>query len=402
MKLLWDILLLALAVAIFIPSATLLLECSLALFPRFSSSNPKEKISTELAILIPAHNEAMVIRSTLESLLPQVKSAKNIVVIADNCTDNTAEIASQYDVTVIKRDNEQQRGKGYALDFGLRFLQSHPPEIVIFVDADCIVEPGAIERLAREAVITGKPIQALYLLKQPHQPTKKHLISAFSFLVKNLVRPIGLAQIGLPCLLTGTGMAFPWSVLQKVSLASSNIVEDMQLGLDLALAGYSPRFCPEAKVTGVFPQQEKAAKTQRKRWEHGHLKTILNQLPTLLWSAFTQRRWDLLTLGLELSVPPLSLLVMLWGISLIGTLLSWILGFSSGSPAILLMIAGLFLLIAIMSAWTKFGRHEIPITALIMIPFYFLGKIPLYLAFLLRPQSLWVRTERDHPSSSLN
>ena len=395
MKLFGEILLLAIAFTILIPIITLFLECSFALLPSSSSSQSQEQLSTEPAILIPAHNEAVVIGATIESLLPQVKSANKIVVIADNCTDKTAEIASNYGVTVIERNNDQQRGKGYALDYGLNFLQSNPPEIVIFVDADCIVEPGAIEQLTREALVTGKPIQAIYLLEQPANPTGKHFISAFSFLVKNLVRPTGLARMGLPCLLTGTGMAFPWSSLQTVSLASGNIVEDMQLGLDLAVAGYPPRLCSEARVTGVLPQKEQAAKTQRKRWEHGHLKTLFNQVPRLLWSAFKQRRWDLFTLGLELSIPPLSLLVMLWGVSLIAALVSGAIGFSSGLPAMLLSIAGLLLFTAIISSWAKFGRHQIPASALAMIPLYFLGKIPLYLAFLLKPQSLWVRTERD-------
>ena len=273
------------------------------------------------------------------------------------------------------------------------------PKLLFFFDADCIVEPGAVELLTKEALIKGKPIQALYLLEQPANPTGKDFISAFSFLVKNLVRPTGLDRIGLPCLLTGTGMAFPWFTLQEVSLASGNIVEDMQLGLDLAMVGYPPRLCSEARVTGVLPQKELAATTQRTRWEHGHLTTILKQVPRLFWEAFIQKRGDLFALGLEVSIPPLSLLMLLWVLSFITTLISWLVGFSSGLPVILLTIAGGLLFTAIIIAWSKFGRDRIPATALAMIPIYFLRKIPLYLAFLLKPQTMWVRTERDQSSS---
>ncbi|MBE9043168.1 glycosyltransferase family 2 protein [Pleurocapsales cyanobacterium LEGE 10410] len=397
-----DVILFFNALLILIPCVFFCIECLAALSSRRFQLDKSSTNYPKTAILIPAHNEAMVIGSTLESLLSQVENPKSIVVVADNCNDQTAAIARQLGVTVIERSNDQQRGKGYALDYGLRFLHENPPEIVILIDADCYVGSQTIERLSEEAVVTDQPVQALYLLEKPPNPTAINLISEFAFKVKNLVRPIGLDRLGLPCLLTGTGMAFPWSVLQDVSLASDNIVEDMQLGIDLAIAGHLPRFCSEAKVIGVFPQQEKLAQTQRKRWEHGHLKTLFNQVPRLFWGALTSRQWKLLGLGLELSIPPVSLMVMLWGISFVVTMLCTILGLSSWLPAILLTIAGASLLMAIASAWTKYGSQEVPASTFLLIPLYLLKKIPLYLGFLLRPQNQWVRTERDSSSLWLN
>jgi cellulose synthase/poly-beta-1,6-N-acetylglucosamine synthase-like glycosyltransferase len=84
----------------------------------------------------------------------------------------------------------------------------------------------------------------VYDMEQPPNPTPKDSISALAFLVKNLVRPSGLKQLGFPSLLTGTGMAFPWSIIRSVSLASRNIVEDMQMSLELAIAGPPTVFCP--------------------------------------------------------------------------------------------------------------------------------------------------------------
>jgi len=84
----------------------------------------------------------------------------------------------------------------------------------------------------------------VYDMEQPPNPTPKDSISALAFLVKNLVRPSGLKQLGFPSLLTGIGMAFPWSIIRSVSLASDNIVEDMQMSLDLAIAGHPTVFCP--------------------------------------------------------------------------------------------------------------------------------------------------------------
>lgn len=84
----------------------------------------------------------------------------------------------------------------------------------------------------------------VYNLEQQPNSTPKDSISALAFLVKNLVRPRGLKQLGFPSLLTGTGMAFPWLIIRSVSLASRNIVEDMQMSLDLAIAGPPTVFCP--------------------------------------------------------------------------------------------------------------------------------------------------------------
>ena len=387
------------AIGLAIPIGVLCLECGAALGGKSqlnSSSSSLNQNSQEIkvSVLIPAHNEASEIGKTVEALLPQLNTTDQLIVIADNCSDDTAAIARSAGATVLERQNNQQRGKGYALDYGLQQLSPNPPDVIVMVDADCRVEPGGIESIAQAAVASDKPIQALYLMETPPQPSPKDSISALAFLVKNLVRPLGLNQLGQPCLLTGTGMAFPWSILQTISLASGNIVEDMQLGLDLAIAGYAPYFCGKAQVTGILPQQATAATSQRTRWEHGHLQTLLTQVPRLLKAAVQQRRIDLLALALDLSVPPLSLLVMLW---LAATVVSGIFSVLTGIwlPTLLLSIEGMFMAVAIISAWAIFGRDRISGKTLLSIPFYILWKIPLYFAFLFKPQKDWVRTQRD-------
>jgi cellulose synthase/poly-beta-1,6-N-acetylglucosamine synthase-like glycosyltransferase len=371
----------------------LFLECVAALF--FKPKN-KEKlsISSEFQIIIPAHNEANCLGKTLNSLISQVDNPSQILVVADNCTDATADIAKEYNVRVVERTNQEKRGKGYALVYGLEQIKDHPPEIVMFFDADCLAGENTVSELVQQVHATGKPVQSLYLMEKPQEPSPKDTISAFAFLVKNWVRPLGLKVLGLPCLLTGTGMAFPWSVINKASLDHGNIVEDMQLGLDLALAGYPPVFAPEARVTGILPQKEQTAKNQRKRWEHGHLQTIITQVPRLLLGAIAQFNFFLFSIALELSIPPLSLLVMFWtGMMLVtlsvGVILSiWL-------PLIILTLAGLLMFLAIISAWAKFAKSEISLQNLIMIPVYLLSKVLLYFGFLFKRESQWVKTERD-------
>ncbi|GAB1543470.1 glycosyltransferase family 2 protein [Scytonema sp. NUACC21] len=372
-----------------------LIECTAALFPATILQTGDRWQDAKVAVLVPAHNEELAIGSTLEKLTPVLKQQDRLIVIADNCTDTTAEIARAAGATVLERQDSHQRGKGYALDYGLRFLESDPPDVVVIVDADCTVHSGAIEQLTRYAIATERPVQSIYLMTKPkNSKSSKDFVSQFSIIVRNLVRPRGSAFLRMPCLLNGTGMAFPWSVIRAVNLASGHIVEDMKLGLDLTIAGHKPMFCPEATVTAYLPPQAQAARSQRTRWEHGHLQIIKAYVPHLLKAAVSQRRFDLLVSALDLCVPPLSLLVVLWLSLMIITLLCAILG-ASWTSVTLVATAGFCFLMAILVAWAKFASNDLPLRELLTIPFYVLWKIPVYFKFLVKPQNNWVRTERD-------
>ena len=390
-----EIVLFTIALGLLVPISVLFVECFAALFPSHRSQWHATTLRPKIDVLVPAHNEATGISATLKSLLPQLTPQDRLVVIADNCDDETAAVARAIGATVIERQELERRGKGYALDYGLQFIAQNPPEVVVVVDADCVVHPGTIDRISRLAAAAERPVQATYILTQSANTGLKDAVSSLAFMVKNLVRPRGLGQLGLPCLLTGTGMAFPWSVISEASLASGNIVEDMQLGLDLAMAGHAPVFCLDAKVTGLLPQQKQAVKSQRTRWEHGHLQTLLTQVPRLLIASWSQQRFDLLAIALDLCVPPLSLLVIIWAVAMGGTLVA---GVTIGFPVwatVLLAIEGQLILSSILGAWAKFGRTTLPVLTLLAVPFYLLWKIPLYFAFLFQPQTKWIRTERD-------
>lgn len=385
------------AVLLGLPCYILAIEVVMALFgkSRRAGSSSGWQAVNKRAVLMPAHNEAAVIQTTLETLMPQLRSDDTVLVVADNCDDNTAELARQAGATVVERRNEQQRGKGYALDYGVGWLEENGvPDVVVLIDADCRVFPGTVDKISTLALETHRPVQATYLLEQNAEPSPKEIISTFAFKVKNLVRPLGLKVLGQPCLLTGTGMAFPWDTIRQADLASGNIVEDMKLGLDLAVAGHPPLLCADALVTGEQPQQDETSMTQRTRWEHGHLQTLLTCVPPLLGQGLRQRRIGLIALALDLCVPPLSLLVMLWiaGTGLVTAItlllqLPWL-------AATILYSAGVSLFTAIVIAWLGFAREDISLKQLLSIPLYVLWKIPLYFKFLKGPEAEWIRTDR--------
>ena len=367
----------------------------------FQDTSQVLKISSSRSvILVPAHNEASVIRATLTQLQKEISPNDQIFVIADNCTDQTAAIAGAMGVEVLKRVDPDRRGKGYALDFGLQAIAVNPPEVIIIVDADCLVQADALKWLKYQALKTQRPAQAIYLMAPPMESGIKAQISTFAFKVKNLVRPLGLKKIGIPCPLTGTGMAFPWPLIHTLNIADGEIVEDMKMGLDLAISGTAPLLCPEARVIGQLPSQDSASTSQRQRWEHGHLEILKRYVPQLFTQAIKQKRFELALIAWDLAIPPLSLLVLFWliitslgiGFSIITT--AWF-------PMLLAIIAGMLLFLGILIAWLFFGQADLSIQTLLLFPLYLLWKIPLYIAFLINPQKQWIRTERDQPSSKI-
>ena len=396
------------ASALLIPIAFFTLECILAFFAGPRRRRFAAAARPRIAVLIPAHNEETEIQQTLASVIPQLMPGDRVVVIADNCTDQTAKKARIVGAEVVERFDTERRGKGYALDFGIKALNSSPspstsgagrgegflPDVVIFIDADCRVETDALDELAVTAAESNRPAQAVYLLQPPTNPTPIDCLSAFAFCVKNWVRPLGLHRAGLPCLLTGSGMAVPWAVLRDASLASGNLVEDFQMAIDLTLAGHPPIFCPAARVTGVLPSHPSAAVTQRTRWEHGHLNLIVTQFPRLLVKGLLGGNVSILAVALEISVPPISLLVASWFILSLAML--GIAGWLHQLVPVFVVAAGWVVLGAgILLAWVRFGHDLVSFSTMLSIPFYVLWKLPLYRGFFQKRQTSWVRTPRE-------
>lgn len=382
-----------LAVFVLIPAAVVFAQVMLAL-PPARGGMPSASAHATVAVLVPAHNEAEGIAATLHSILPQLGVRDWLLVVADNCTDETAAIAAGAGAEVVVRTDPERRGKGYALDFGIRRLAMTPPEVVIVIDADCETDSGALSRLASMCAASGRPVQSLYLMKAPADAALGTRLAEFAWLLKNWLRPLGSHRLGLPCQLMGTGMAFPWALIRHARLAHGELVEDMKLGIDLALAGRPPLFCAEAGVSSRFPEAAQAVSAQRTRWEHGHLGMILRETPRLLMRSLASGNVRLLGLALDLAVPPLSLLALLIAAVFLFALTVFWAGLSP-LPFILASLALGLLSLAVLAAWLGWGRRILPVRALFSIPAYVLAKAPIYLKFWTRRQKEWVRTERQ-------
>ncbi|OWK34155.1 glycosyltransferase family 2 protein [Fimbriiglobus ruber] len=381
----------AAAVVVAIPLLLLAAE-TLAAAVRRLRIPPAAADRPRLAVLIPAHNEEDGLSRTLTDVMAQLRPGDRCVVVADNCSDQTAAVARSYGAEVVERSDAVRRGKGYALDAGIRHLSADPPAVLAVIDADCGVGNGALDALAAAAGF-GRPVQGINVLYPPPGSGAKARVSAYAFFLKNVIRPLGLSRLGGPCHLFGTGLALPWGLLRHTRLASGNIVEDLQLGVDLTLAGHPPRFLAVPCVTGEFPTGDAAAGTQRRRWEHGHVRTLLRQAPRLVVAGLTRRRPGLVLLGLDLAVPPLSLLGLATLAAAVLAIGAWWLT-GAESPIGILLTAIALMAAGQVLAWLRHGRSWIGLFDLVQIPLYVARKFPIYLGLVFRPQQAWVRAAR--------
>lgn len=375
-----------------VQSAVLCVEALAALLParRATSGNGKRP---RIAILVPAHDEERDIGNTVAGLLTELGIDDRVLVIADNCSDHTADAARAAGAEVVERVDPERRGKGHALSFGAKVLAANPPDVVIVMDADCRVERGTLRMLAEQAVASDRPVQAVYLMHAPRRQGTSG-VSAFAFLVRNLVRPSGLARLGFPCQLTGTGMAFPWTVYRDAPPTEGFLVEDLLLGHELALRGKAPQLCHDVVVGSDFPTGEAASLKQRRRWEHGELDVLLHTAPRLFARGLLRLEPGLIALALDASVPPLALLTLLQVAATGGSLALTMVG-GSPLPLFLSLAGGTLLCVGLGAAWLAHGREVLPAADLVKIPRYILWKLPLYGSFVRGgPHSEWERTER--------
>ncbi len=381
-------LLLALGLLLLVPTLVFLLEVLFGLLAgertQFTPVN-----SATAAILIPAHNEEKIIGATLKSLLNQLQPGDFILVVADNCTDGTADVARQFGASVVERHDTMNRGKGFALAHGLDVLKPMAAEVVIVVDADCSATAGSIQALKSEVLRSKRPVQGFSWMRAPKGHEKRFAVAEFAWRVKNRLRPAGLSVLGLPCQLMGTGMAFPRDLAKPENFSSGNIVEDLELGVRLARSGRAPVYYPDAVVASEFPLSEEGEISQRRRWESGSFSMLLQHGVGNVISGIVSGNKNLTALGFDMLVPPLVLhaaMILLYSaVTIVMALL-----FGTGALWLALLVPLLFG-IGIAIAWWSEGRELLPPKFLVQLVPFILAKFRIYSG----RNKGWVRTDRS-------
>jgi len=346
-------------------------------------------------VLIPAHNEEGVIGRCLASLSADLPLNCRLLCVAHNCTDATAEVARRLGAEVIEVQDEGRGGKPDALKAGLRWLDASPPEVVVVVDADCVVSKGAVRMLATRAWELNRPVMGAYFFAPADAEKGLATLSSLAVLLKNYVRPLGLRALGLPCLLNGSGSAYPFQAIRNAPHGKGAIAEDYQLAIDLLQQGYPTTFVPEARVDGQLPKREDIALSQRRRWEHGHMFLAFRTGPRLMLEGLMRLDKNSIALALEVAVPPLAFLGIMWVAAAILSLALYAF-YGYGGPLGFLAGTAVAFAAAVLMSWMRFAGVKPTLAALAAVPGYLLWKLPMYRDFFTRREKRWMKTARDN------
>jgi len=276
--------------------------------PRHRGGPPPD--SPRAILLIPAHDEEPRVGATLGAVAGLDYPAERVeaVVVADNCTDGTARIASRAGATVWERSDPDLRGKGHALRWAFeRLLRERPDaEVVVVLDADCHPSRNLLAAVAARMAGGARAMQVSYLVANPGASVATGLRYA-AFASMNHVRPRGRSALGVSCGLLGTGMAFGRELLERVPWHATGLVEDLEQHIRLVEAGERVTFVAEAAVTSPMPSLRAAQDVQQERWERGRL-DLVRHAPRLLARGFGEGNLDEAVAGLDVLVPPQSVL----------------------------------------------------------------------------------------------
>jgi 1,2-diacylglycerol 3-beta-glucosyltransferase len=350
-------------------------------------------------VIVPAHNEAAGIQRTVTNLhqLDWPADQFRVIVIADNCTDETARLAREAGAVVLERHDTVNRGKGYALDYVFSWSRKDgKAAAVVVVDADSQTSANLLQAFAARLAGGSHAAQAHYGVLNTDASWRTRLM-AIALGSIHKVRSRARERMGLSCGIRGNGWCVSHNLLDQIPYRAYSLTEDVEFGVDLGLAGHRIAYCDEAHVNGEMVSSESAARSQRQRWEGGRLALVRSRVPLLLRTAVTGPSAICLDLAVDLLVPPLSYIVLSSAAAVAVGLISVLLSRSE----LPLLVLGLGLLnCAALAAyvgrgWALSGVGVQGFWDMLRVPGFIFWKLRL-LAFGPKTTS-WIRTRRERP-----
>jgi len=353
------------------------------------TSRPRQQpAGGRVAIVVPAHNEESRLPRTLASLQAECRrdGDAEVIVVADNCTDGTAEVARRHGARVLVRNDLGKRGKGYALDHAFGRLLREQFRYFVVVDADSELDAGFVDAIRRHFAAGADVVQARYTVLNAGDSLRTRFME-LALAAFNVLRPRGRVALGFSAGLLGNGFALRREVLQALPYAAGSIVEDLEYHLVLVFHGVAVTFADDARVRGEMPASGAGVRQQRLRWEGGRLRMLLEHAPGLVADLLRGRGRAAEPL-LDLLLPPLAYHAALLGVlSLLP--FDW---------ARLIGLAGLAVLaLHVLAAMIVCRLPASRLLLLAVAPFYVLWKIlllPATFAAAARDHP-WVRTARE-------
>ena len=356
-----------------------------------------EESVSRFAIVVPAHNEELLIGTMLSSLtrIDYPTDRYDIHIIADNCTDRTADIARDAGVHVQVRTDLEHRGKGYALSWAFDLLMNgtRPYDAYVVLDADAIVDPGLLKALARGLASGAAALQSQNaVLNAAESPVSALRWLALSLM--NYIRPLGRNTLGGSSTLTGNGMCLTHELLMRHPWQAFGLSEDYQYYLSIVSSGEKVLFVPDADVRSVMPTTPRQLQTQDIRWESINPDASAWQRRigwSLLGEGISRHSWARLDALVELLIPPLSVLVGGSVVLLIGAVVLQ-------APLQVALAAALVAMLAVYVA-SAFVLLRPPLgvyRSLVYAPAYVARKLWIYFVLrrLRKNTASWVRTSR--------
>jgi len=371
-----------------------------ALTYRKKSENGKIAPHRQFAIVIPAYNEEQVISSLMVDLrkINYPSANYDVFVIADNCTDKTAEVVRQFEFTVLERHDLQKRGKGHALHWGINqiLVKPHSYDAVVILDADSHIYPNLLDVMNSHMEKGAEVIQG-YITLKPEPGVWSSESTRLGYTLNNYVRALGRKKLGFPTTLKGLGMCFSTNVLTDNPWEAYSLTEDLEYGLQLLLKDIDAVFAPEVIGYALTPKDPRNAASQRERWEMGRYPVIRKYFGELLFATLRKRSLKYFDVLIDLVIPPLVNLMGGIGILIICNLVLWWLGYPMfGYMAIIWFCLALLGVIHVQIGLIAADADRSLYRVFAYVPRYALWKAKIYAKAMLKGRTKeWVRTSRE-------
>ena len=320
-----------------------------------------------------------------------------IVVVADNCADDTAALAERAGATVLTRADPIRRGKGYAIGWALTQLDWASCDAVVLLDADTTIDADYYQRLAELMPLRNKALQCYDGLSNEMETWLTRLGGILTRNRYDLALPLKQAA-GLRVPLTGDGTLLGQQILERHGWRPDSLTEGWDLYARLTLAGEHVELARAARIYAQEARSLEQAGSQRARWTTGRASVLRENWRTILASGSISPHQKL-DLFAELSSPGpvLSLTIALLGLVATAT-------FTHGSARLLLLSAfaapllhqGSFSLVSL-------ARHPRPLAVLgaaLYVPFYAVWRVALAARLVVRGKPKeWARTARHEENT---
>ena len=349
-------------------------------------------------IIVPAHNEELVLAPVLQRLttLHYPRTHYDVVVVADNCTDDTTIIARSYGTRVLERFNPHAQGKSHALAAAFAVLRNERVDAYVVLDADTLADPTLLQVFNRYLAAEHRVIQAHYDVLNAEDNHRTALI-AVALRIFQYVRPLGRRSLGGNATLTGNGMCFAKEVIDRYPWNAWSLTEDLEYTSTLVRNNEPIVFAPEAQIAAQMSIRRAQAYRQRMRWEGGRLRIARRDGLRFLWNGLRQRNVRWFDWAMDLLIPPLAALALAVLAGILVAVAVAVLAPSTTTITLACMWVALMgaLAVFVLDALLVGHAPAAAYRALLFVPGYVLWKLWVYtLLAMQRRSQQWTRTRR--------